>query len=111
MAVLVLNDDEKIGVEELLLGDKTITRKDCNGDDYQLHGLTANDLIIKSISNAPMPLKEYIDVVADREVSVETADIITDNGTHTTIKEIANSIESVQFEILDLQAKYDTLKG
>jgi glutamine synthetase type III len=106
--ILIIDDMDKTAKEFLLLGNKTVQIKDCVGETLTVHGLTANDLVIKDTNQT---LIEYIRDAATGGVAVSTADIVTNRGTHTTVKKIASMIEEVEFEITDLQAKYNKLQG
>jgi hypothetical protein len=106
--ILIIDDMDKTAKEFLLLGDTTVQIKDCMGETITVHGLTANDLVVKGTDK---DLISFIQESLTGGVIVADADIVTNKGTHTTVKEIASTIEDVQFEISDLQAKYNQLQG
>jgi len=111
MGTIVVPDENKIGKEQLLLGDVKVAVRDCNGEEVEIHGLTANDLIMKSLdSNIPsMPLAEYIEFYAGITPDLTSGFVINSRGEKVSMVSIADSIDEVEFEIEDLQEKYDEL--
>jgi hypothetical protein len=106
---LQLQDNQKYGKEHLLLGNKTVVLRDCSGEEYEIHGLLANDLMMKKIDGTVVTLKDYILSNQAQLDSVENAIIITDSGTVTTVKELANAIEGLNFTELEAQGLYNQI--
>ena len=111
MGTLVIDDKDKIGKEELLLGEVVVQSQDCNGNVITLTGLTANDLVVKNTGGKN--LVEYIASQSGLEAQVaSTAITLTSDATKKiTIQQVVDGLNDVHFEIVDLQAKYNTLKG
>ena len=60
MAELLVPEHQRVPREAVLLGDITITAYDCNGVPVEVHGLTANDLVVKNANGTTTPLLVYI---------------------------------------------------
>ncbi len=108
MATLVVPNIHKISKEELLLGNITVIKKDCEGVEAEVHGLTGNDLVI-TIGGSMKTLTQAITEAGGGNVDLTTSTITTSNGEIVTMLEIADSLDDVQFTIADIQAKYDNL--
>ena len=55
-----ISDELKIPKEDLLLGDKTVTRANCDGTTQEVHGLLANDLDFKLQDGTIVNLLDYV---------------------------------------------------
>jgi len=105
MATLQVPDKQKIGVEQLLLGDKKVQHVDCKGNVYDIHGLMANDLEVKLLDNTIIGFVEYMNKILE-ESNTGGASIGTGDGDSVTMQQLAGSVE---FEASDIEAKYNTL--
>ena len=109
MANLVVPDESKIPKEGLLLGDIEVTVTDCDGNQVQVHGLTANDLIVRTLQGDTIPLPEYVIRYAGVVPDLTNSTITTSDGSIVTLLEVAESLDEVQFQVADLQDKYENL--
>ena len=105
--IIEIADIDKIPKEMLLLGKKTIIRKDCDGKEYEVHGLVGNDLSYVLADGSVVPLK---DALANGDIQVSTSVITLANGGTTTVQEIADGLQGVEYKVPDLQTKYDIAK-
>ena len=106
MATIVVPDESKTPVEALLLGDVTIAVTDCDGQQVEVHGLLGNHLMYKLVDGSVVPLK---DALSTGNIAVSSSTITLTKGGQTTVQQIADSVNEVQFEIADLQTKYNNL--
>jgi len=107
MGILQLDDSEKYGKEHLLLGDKKVTIKDCDGNDMDINGLMANDLTIKMPDGQVLPLWEYIQSLGASQMDLSNATVVNKEGNTVNIKDVVDSVIDVKFEIEDLKQKYE----
>jgi len=97
MATIVVQDEFKTPKEAILLGDVTITVNDCDGNQYEVHGLTANDLTVKMSDGSTKTLIQHIsDVAAGNGISFQTATVTLPDGSTTTVQEMAQNISQIQ---------------
>jgi len=109
MGKLIIDDNKKIGVERLLLGDIEVDVKDCHGNTYTITGLTANDLIVKDIQGGSKNLVEFIKTSAYIGADATTMTVTNSKGEQVVLKDVIDSIDNINFEIDDLQTKYNNL--
>ena len=107
MATLIVPDESKFPKEQLLLGDVTLTIADCNGQPVTVHGLTANDLMVKTIGGDSIDLIPFIQQYAGGEISNKIVSMA--DGSTTTVKAMADSLSEVEFTIADLEQKYNNI--
>ena len=108
--VLVVPDENKIPKEELLLGNKEITVTDCDGNQVTVHGLTANDLMVKQIDGSYITFTQALAKAGAGDITVATATItLSDGSGSTTVQEIADGLQGVEYKVPDLQAEYNEL--
>lgn len=109
MATLVVPNESKISKEALLLGDVTVTIQDCNGQSVEVHGLTGNDLVFKTLSGSTVNLAAYIEQYAGSTPNLTNSTITSSTGEVVSLQEVVDSVDAVQFTIADLQQKYNNL--
>jgi len=107
MANLVVQDIDKIAVEQLLLGDKVVQISDCDGNIVDVHGLLANDLVVKTIDGTLIPLPQYVRQYAGDSPDVTDGTVTLNDGSTVTLKEIAEAVGDVEFTLAELEAKYN----
>ena len=107
--VLVVPDENKISKEELLLGNKEITVTDCDGNQVTVHGLTANDLMVKQVDGSYITFTQALAKAGAGDITVATATITLSNGGDITVQEIADGLQGVDYKVPDLQAEYDEI--
>jgi len=109
MATLQVQDQYKIGKEQLLLGDKEVTIKDCQGNEVQIHGLMGNDLLIKLLDGTVVPLWNFIVSAGATRIDVTNGTVTDQNNDTVQLVDVVNQLEDLQFEIADLEQKYSNL--
>ena len=106
---MVVPDESKVSKEGLLLGNVTLTVLDCEGNEVEVHGLTANDLHLVKANGTSITLVQAITEAGGGSVDLSTSTVTTEGGTVLTIKQIADSIESVPtYTVADATAQYNT---
>jgi len=109
--ILVVPDESKVPKEQLLLGDKEITVTDCDGNQVTVHGLTANDLMVKQADGRYITFTQALAKAGAGDVSVANATITLSSGGEITVQELADGLQEVNYEVAELQAEYNQLKG
>jgi hypothetical protein len=107
MPTMQIQDSEKLAVEQLLLGDKTVQLYDCNGNLVEGHGLMANDLLVRSLQGDLISLPQYVRQYAGDTPNIANAVVVLDDGSTVTVKEMAESLGEVEFRLSDLEDKYN----
>ena len=105
MALLVVPESQRVPKEAILLGDITVIAYTCDGVPVEVHGLMANDLIVRNGNGTTTPLLTYITtggITGDIGDSVVTR---TD-GTTITLREMADNIVPLN-AISDAEAQAD----
>ncbi len=95
---IVVNDKDKVSLEMLLLGNKEVIRTDCEGNEVVVHGITANDFVVKNLDLTTTPLLAYIANNAG-QTNVASSQIVLADGSTTTIQEMAENISYIQDSI------------
>ena len=108
MGTLIVPDEYKVSREEILLGDVTATKTDCNGAQVEVHGLTGNDLVI-NIGGSTKSLEQAITEAGGGNVDLSTSTVTTASGSTYTIEEVASGLEEVTFTVQELQTKYNNI--
>jgi len=111
MGTLVIDNGDKIGKEELLLGDVSIQTVDCNGNQVTLTGLLGNDFIFKLANGDTLPLASFIETYSNSMMDLTNTVIENSKGEIVKMVDIVRGLEDVEFRVIDLQAQYNTLKG
>jgi hypothetical protein len=104
---LQLPNSEKIGKEQLLLGDITVTVTGCNGQAFDIHGLTANDLVMKTMQGNVMTLHDFIMDYAGTTPDVTGSTVTSSSGNTVTVQELVDTIEGLNFNELEAQNLYN----
>jgi hypothetical protein len=107
--ILQLPNTEKLGKEQLLLGDTTVTVTGCNGQAFNINGLTANDLVIKTMQGNVMTLHDFIMDYAGTTQDVTDSTVTSSSGNTVTVKELADTIEGLNFDELEAQNLYNQI--
>ena len=108
MGTLIVPDEYKVSREEMLLGDVTATKTDCNGVQVEVHGLTGNDLGI-TIGGSSKSLEQAIIEAGGGNVDLSTSTVTTASGSTYTMAEVTSGLEEVAFTVQDLQTKYNNI--
>jgi hypothetical protein len=104
---LQIPNTEKFGKEQLLLGDITVTVTGCNGQAFDIHGLTANDLVMKTLQGQVMTLHDFIMDYAGTTPDVTNSSVTSSSGNTVTLKEVVDTLESLNFDEVDAQSLYN----
>ena len=107
MLTYYIKPQDRIPKEELLLGNTTVVLTDCEGNQRIGSGLIANDLMVKQENGTFITFMEALKKSNSADFAVANAEIELDNGGTITIKELAEGLQQVHYEVPDLQAKYD----
>ena len=108
METLVVPDEYKISVEQLLLGKVTAIKKGCKGDTVEVHGLTGNDLMI-TIDGKEKTLEKAIIDATGNFLDLSNSTVTSSSGETSSIVEVVDALEQVAFTVQDLQTKYNNL--
>ena len=103
---LIVPDENKIPKEELLLGATVITITDCNGEQVEVHGLTANDLVVKTMNGEVVDLIPYIEQFASSRDEVTNSIIVSSAGNEYPLKAIVDGYEEVSYTLDSMLEKY-----
>jgi len=107
--ILVVPEESRIPREELLLGDKEITITDCDGNQVVVHGLVANDLMVKQVDGTYITFIQALTKAGVGDLAVANATItLSDGSGDITVQEIADGLQGVEYNTPDIQAMYDT---
>ena len=109
MATLLVPEHQRTPKEALLLGDLTVTAYDCDGTPVEVHGLLANDLLVRNGNGTTTPLLNYIlagGVGGDLGDSV----VARTDGSTITLREIADNIVPLNaISAAEAQADLDSI--
>ena len=107
--IVIVEDKNKITKEMLLLGSKTVVKKDCRNHEALHHGLMANDLSLTRPDGITVSLLQAITEAGGGNVDLSTSTVTTDAGSVFTIKQIAESLEGVPtYTVADATAQYNS---
>jgi len=107
MATLQIDQGQKIGVEQLLLGDVEISVRDCNGNLVQIHGLMANDLQVKTLQGDVLPLTDYIISYTSAQPELTSGTVTSSSGNVVSLVEVVDAVEDLQYDLAELQEQYN----
>ncbi len=93
-SVIVVDDKDKVSLEMLLLGNKHIVRTDCEGNEVVVHGITANDFVVKMLDLTTTPLLTFIAENAG-QTNVASTQITRADGSIVTIQQVADAVAFV----------------
>jgi hypothetical protein len=102
---LILQDIDKIFKERILLGNVTIDVTDCLGQTYTVHGIVANDLVVRNIDGTTTPLVTYIHS-GGQAGDIGDSVVTRTDGTTITLREMADNIVPLN-AISDAEAQAD----
>ena len=105
MATLFVPEYQRVPKEALLLGDVTVVAYDCNGTPVDVHGLMANDLIVRNTNGSTTPLLTYI-TQGGIGGDIDDTVITRTDGTTITLREMADNIVPLN-AISDAEAQAD----
>ena len=108
MATLVVPDEVKVSREEILLGNVTIDKTDCENNGVTVHGLTGNDLHI-TVGGSYKGLEQAITEAGGGNVDLSQSTVTSADGNSYTMTEVVDGLEEVAFTVEDLQEKYNNI--
>ncbi len=99
MATIVVPPENRHSKEMILLGDISVDITDCDGNIVTIHGLTANDLVFKTVGGGTVNLATYIEQYAGVTPNVQAGVVTLSDGSSTTVQEMADDISYIQDSI------------